>query len=407
MTKPDFLTFVQARRAALIAGINADLEEVEVCDAAIKALTPTPNPEPEPEPGPGPGPAPVPGGPAIQTLAELMTALGNAKPGGVLPLAGNFPPISLSGVKFSGVPVTLKGAGAVIERMVLAGCSGLRLDGLKFMPAGPVVTTSKAKPYLLTGDAATNAIEVNDCDFWGASDAPHFMYWTLAKWQAQKIGGAFFLGDRISLIDSYALGIHFGFNLTGNDGEMVGLRACGFSGDAFRACGNRLNGRGNWAADAYVIDANHPDGIQGFGRSGTLSDHLFEDTIIMEYSTPQDTRGAVGASLQVIGYHDGPYANLAFRRFVGASSSLNAYHVNACPSHTGEKIAMFTLPGPKGGATRIRVPSSAQISDVYVDKTASGSAPATGKPDYSKLAAFQVAALRGNRMPDIRAIMGW
>lgn len=428
MTAQDFLSFAQARRAALLDQIGDMQAEVSTCDEAIAALTqvdpvepvpvdpapvepdpvdPAPVDPPVPDPGPGPVPAPVPGGPGVRTVAELMTALGNAKSGNTIPIEGKFPAVSLGGIKFSGRKVTLKGVGAEIERMVLAGCTGLRLESLKFVPAGAVVATSKAKPYLLTADAASADIDVNDCDFWGAQDAPAFMSWSLAKWSTQKIGGAFLQGARSTLCNSYALGTHFGFNLTGRDGIMENLSVCGFSGDAFRVCSSGLRAKTLWATDAYVIDGNHPDAFQGFDHSGTLSDQVIEDAIVMEYSTPTDQRGAIGASLQVIGYHDGPYADITYRRIVAASSSQNAYHVNSCPTHIGEKIMMWTVPGPKSGASRIRVPAASKVSDVFVDKTASGSAPATGSPDYAKLAAFQKPALRGNRMPDLRAIMGW
>lgn len=422
----EILAFARSQRAALGAQIAA-------LDAFIAALTapdeepspepepdpepapePTPEPEPSPEPvpdpepgpapqpGPGPVPAPVPGGPGVRTVAELMTALANAKPGAAIPVAGKLGPVPLTGIRFASA-VTLQGG--EVESMTLTNCAGLRLQGMKMMPVGRVAAAGRAKPYLLRGDRLTSDIDVIGCDFWGGSDAPNFLNWSKAEWGAQKIGAVMFDGSRIRLADNAALAVNHGYNLTGDSCELTDNRVAGFSADAFRACCNNLKARGNWATDAYAIDANHPDGIQGFDQSATLHDQLWEDTIIMEYSTPGDTRGAIGASLQLIGFHNGPYANLTFRRFVGGSSSQNAYHVNSCPSHTAEKVVMFTQAGPKGGQTRLRVPSSSILSDIYLDKTTG--APLSGKPDYSKRAAFEVTALRGNTKPDLRAIMGW
>lgn len=371
-------------------------------------VDPAPEAPVDPVPVPDPTPAPaLPGsGTPVRGIAELMTALSNAASGDVIPMSGQFPPVRLKDVRFAG-QVTLLGKGAEIERFDMIGCEGLHLADLHLLPAGPVVTTSKAIPYLMTGDAATTRITVDDCDFWGGRDAPNFRSWGLAEWQAQRIGAAFFRGDHIVLDSNCALGVNFGFNLTGADCEMDDNRVCGFSADSFRACGSRFVGIGNWATDAYSISANHPDGIQAFDGSAEISDQLWRDTIIMEYSTPTDQRGAIGASLQLIGYHDGPYADIQFDRFVGSSSSFNAYHVTRCPTHIADKVMMFTVSGPSGGATRLRVPQSAALTDVYMDKSVTTGGQATGKPDYSKLAAFQVPALRGNARPDLNAILGW
>lgn len=363
-------------------------------------------PDEEPPAPPPPPPAQPPSGTPVRTEAELRTALANAAPGAVILLAGDFPAMSLSGISFSS-KVTLEGQGAKLARLALIDCAGLRLKGLHFMQNGPVVKTSRAIPYLLTGDKLTKDVEVDDCDFWGSVDADQFRTWSLAKWQAQAIGAAFFQGDRIALRNSYALGVNFGFNLMGKAGVMDELRVCGFSADSFRTCGSGLRAKGLWATDAYLISGNHPDAIQGFDMSATLSDQIIEDCILMEYSTQTDQRGAIGASLQLLGYHDGPYADIAFRRIVGAGSTHNAYHVHNCARHVGEKIMLWTVPGPNGGVTKTRVPGDAKLTDVYTDRTVSGSASATGQPDYSKLGVFQVPALRGNAMPDIRAIMGW
>lgn len=373
---------------------------------------PVPPPPPNPEPTPTPDPVPQPGNPgaSIATEQELRTALGNAKAGDVLPVAGNFPAMTLSGIKFSGGKVTIRGG--TFERLSLNGCANIRLESLKVMPKGVFTQTGGATPFLLFGDAATTDIEVEDCDLWGGPDAPNYLNWTLANWNAQKIGGAQFMGDRIALRNSYAMGVNFGYSVLGNDVELTGLRVAGFSGDAFRANADNLTARNIWATDAYAIDQNHPDAWQVFGKRlgpgayELIENQTLEDAIFMEYSTPTDTRGAIGASLQILGYHNPPYANITHRRVIAATSSQNAYSVNS-PSLTAEQIMMFTVPGPKGGSTRLRVSQSSVIRDVYLDKATMDSAPTTGKPDYTKLPAFRVAAIRGNTMPDIRAIMGW
>lgn len=379
---------------------------------------PEPHPEPEtphePDPDPVPDPVPQPGnpGPAITTEAELRTALGNAKAGDVLPLAGNFPAVTLDGIRFAD-KVTLKGAGATFAQLTLNNCANMRIETIKVMPPGVFTQVGGATPFLLKGDGATTDIEVEDCDFWGGPDAPNYLNWTLANWQAQKIGGAQFQGQRIALRNSYAMGVNFGFSVLGRDVEWTGLRVAGFSGDAFRANADNLTARDLWATDAYAIDPNHPDAWQAFGKYlGTkgsyelIENQTLEDAIFMEYSTPTDTRGAIGASLQILGYHNPPYANITHRRVIAATSSFNAYSVNS-PSLTAEKVMMFTVPGPRGGVSRLRVSQSSVIREVYLDKATTDSAPITGKPDYSKLPAFKVAAIRGNQKPDIRAIMGW
>jgi hypothetical protein len=401
------------RFSEVVLVADAPAEPEPEPEPPVGPTPPDPDPAPPP-PDPGPAPIPQPGTPgaAITTETELRTALGNAKAGDVLPVAGNFPAITLSGVKFGG-KVTISGA-ATFERLMLNGCANLRLDGLKLMPAGVFVKTGGATPYLLMGDGATTDIEVENVDFWGGADAPNFMSWTLAQWNAQKIGAAHFAGQRIALRNCAALAVNFGYSAIGSDIEWTDLRIAGFSGDAFRANADNLTARGIWATDAYAIDANHPDAWQAFGTYlgnktyELLHDQILEDAIFMEYSTPTDTRGALGASLQVIGYHNPPYANIAHRRIVAATSSFNAYGNGGATGYIGEKVMMWTIPGPKGGTTRLRCPLTPvpNMSEIYLDKYVTGTWPTTGKPDYSKLDAFRVPALRGNVRPDVDSV-GW
>lgn len=364
-----------------------------------------PIPDPDPTPDPDPVPAPTPGGTPITTEDELKTALANAGDGAILPVRGNFPPMDLRKINVGGV--VIRGLGATFGKTMLYGCSGLIFQAIDFVQNGPVAA-SGATPYLLMGDNATSNIVVDGCDFFGDPAASDFRNWTKADWQRQKIGAAIFHGDNIALRGSHALAVNFGFNLTGLNGVMENLRVCGFSGDAFRTCGSGLRAKGLWATDAYVIDSNHPDGIQGFDRSNTLSDQVIEDVILMEYSTPTDQRGLLGAACQLLGYHDAPYADITFRRIVGAGSSFNAYHIGGCANHIGDRIMLWSIPGPKGGQSKTRVMNcTGSLTKVYTDRLASGSMPNTGKPDYSKLPGFQVPAVRGATRPDIDQIIGW
>ncbi len=364
---------------------------------------PEPEPAPDPDPAPVPAPVPNPPGTAVKTDAELVTAINNASAGDVIDFAGDFGMHTFRGIN-PAADITLRGHGATMERLTLMSCSRIAIEGVKFV-GRTVAPDSGAKPYLLKGDRNTNHISVAGCDFWGAPDADQFRTWDISRWRAFEWSAAMFEGDDIALADLATLGTNFGINVTGRRVNMQDIRVCGFSGDSFRLCAHNLRANGLWSTDAYVISGNHPDGIQGFDNKSTLSDQVIEDVIIMEYSTPTDQRNGFGASLQLLGYHNKPYDGITLRRIVGACSSLNAYHVNGDPNHVGDKIMLWSVPGPKGGVTKLRVTSALQLTDVYVDKVVSGTA--TGKPDYSKLDAFRVAALRGAVRPDIDQIIGW
>lgn len=408
------------RFSEVVLVADAPAEPEPEPEPPVGPTPPDPDPAPPP-PDPGPAPIPQPGTPgaAITTETELRTALGNAKAGDVLPVAGNFPAITLTGVKFNGGKVTIKGShAATLEQLTLNGCANMRLESFKVMPKGVFTKVGGAIPFLLKGDGATTDIEVEDCDLWGGPDAPNYLNWTLAEWNAQKVGGIQFMGQRVALRDNCALAVNFGYSVLGSDMEFTRNRVAGFSADAFRGNANNLTATGNWATDAYAIDSNHPDGIQVFGRYlGTkgqyelIQNQLWEDTIIMEYSTPTDTRGSLGASLQLIGYHNPPYKDITHRLFVGSSSSFNAYGAGNIENYVAEKVMMFTVSGPSGGTTKLGVTRATSLTDIYLDDwrryTTPPSLPTTGKPDYSKLPAFKVAAIRGNQRPDIRAILGW
>lgn len=358
--------------------------------------------------GGGPTTPPVVGNYNPKTASEFVDAVTSAPAGADIVVKGDIAKVSLSGIKKT-VPVTIHGSGTIMEGIDLTGCSGLIFRGLKFMPKGQVVHSGKgALPYMLTGDKTCSDIEIHDSDFWGAADAPNFMVWDKAKWLNQQVSAVLMRGTRITARGNAVVGCHFAYNFTGNDVDLFDNRACGLSADGFRIGadgGNRVRNRLGWVTDMFVINANHPDLIQAFNLNSPMSDHLHEDCILLEHSGATDMRNPqVAASAQVVGYHQGGCSNLVVRRVVGASSSLNAYHVEA-PAHTADHVAMFAQPGPKGGITKFRAPAATSINEVYCDKTTG--TPITGKPDYAKLPAFLVPALRGNPMPALRAIMGW
>lgn len=264
----------------------------------------------------------------VTNPTELLQRLAGARGGERILLSGRFGSVRIENINVAG-GVTLAAAepgSAHFERIGISRCSGLTLSGLRLWPGEPV-ERSRAKLYLITADARSSNIEVEGCLFRGREDSDRFAYWSKEDWIAAKIGGVFLRGPHGVVRNNVAIGVNFGFNVTGDSSELFSNRVFGFSGDGLRVAADNCVVIGNRVSDAVQIDGNHPDGFQSFKTDGLLNGLVVKDNTILEW-TVQPT-SPLRTRLQGISLHDGPYANVVIRDNSVACSSPNGIRVNA------------------------------------------------------------------------------
>lgn len=264
----------------------------------------------------------------VTDASDLEAKLRAAAPGDTILLRGKFGAVTLSGIRPE-KPVTLAAAApgaAHFERLILQDCANISLSGLYFWPLSPV-ERSKKKFYLMTAYPDSSNIEVVQSVFRGREDSDNHAKWTLDDWNAAKIGGALLRGPNSVVRNCAAIGVQFGFGVSGSHSELFGNRVFGFSGDGLRATEDNCVVIGNRITDAMQIDENHSDGFQSFKTSGLLNGLVVKDNVFLEWTVRPDN--PLRAKMQGISFHNGPYANIVVRDNAVSTTSPNGIHLNA------------------------------------------------------------------------------
>ncbi len=294
-------------------------------------------------------------GPTVKTLPELTARLREAKGQETILVEGRFGAAELAGVHVRNrVTIAAASPGAAhFERLSIRDCRGLHFAGLTFWPEGPV-ERSRAKLYLFTADPLSSDIEVSSSVFRGRADSDGHTRWSKAEWDAAKIGAVFLRGPRGVIRNNAAIGVNFGYNVTGESSEIFGNTVFGFSGDGLRVAADNCVVIGNRVMDAVQIDANHPDGFQAFKQKGqTLNGLVVKDNVILEWTVRPNN--PLRARLQGLSLHDGPYTNVVIRDNSVACSSPNGIRVNRTRDLelTGNRVRHAD--GKRGNDPKIRL----------------------------------------------------
>lgn len=264
----------------------------------------------------------------VENAKELSQALRKAGPQDTVLLSGEFGQVTLEGVRPEG-SVTIrpaKAGAAHFESIRLRSCANLSFEGLRCWPNEPV-PPSRNKPYLITSTPNCSGIELIDCLFRGRVDSDDHAKWSLADWQQAKIGAALLRGPRSVIRTSAAIGVYFGFGVSGKSSEIFGNLVQGFSGDGLRATEDNCVVIGNRVTDAMQIDNNHCDGFQAFKTKGLLDGLVLKDNVLIEWTVRPDN--PLRAKMQGLSLHNGPYANVVVRDNSIASSTANGIRMHA------------------------------------------------------------------------------
>lgn len=289
---------------------------------------------------------------SAENARDLQAMLRKAAPGDTVALNGQFGEVTLSGIRPEG-RVTLKAAkpgAAHFEKIVLGDCGNLTFSGLTLWPLSPV-PPSKNKPYLIHAYPDSDGIEISDTLFRGRADSDNHAGWTLADWTAARIGAALLRGPRSVIRNNAAIGVYFGYGVSGKSSEIFNNLIFGFSGDAFRATEDNCVVIGNRATDAMQIDANHSDAFQAFKIDALLNGIIVKDNVLIEWTVRPDN--PLRAKMQGISFHGGPYSNIIVRDNKVATTSPNGIHLNQVENFEVTGNIVRNADGKRGKLPRI------------------------------------------------------
>ncbi len=329
-------SLAQAILDELAAPAHTPVPEPVHTPAPDQGHTPTPPVATDPGTATPPPPVPTPpvtGRTVATSASDLVAKLASLGPGdSTIGVADGFHDrCVIRGVNTGGtVTVVAENPGkAIFDRLhVESGSAGLTFRGLGGLPKAAIVP-SPAREFLFMALPGSRNIRFEGGLLQGRSDADGCMDWPKADWLAWKIGAVQLRGADCAAVGITAKGINFGFEAAygGVNGLIEDCTAFGISGDGGRINANGVTFRRNRFTDFVLIDGNHPDGIQAFGKYAggvyeLLSDVLIEDQTILEWTVRGDNplRLNVGPGmkpygiLQGIGFHNAPYANVTIRR---------------------------------------------------------------------------------------------
>jgi len=132
-------------------------------------------------------------------------------------------------------------------------------------------------------------------------------------WQSKAKNGVL-LGrnaTNLNVQNNFISKTKFGINAMAPDSIVSGNVVTDFSADGIRAVASRNIIEFNVIKNNYVIDGNHPDGIQGFSAtSSVLSDVSVVGNVILN----RDKKGnQYSGGLQGLGFFDGPFSNISMQ----------------------------------------------------------------------------------------------
>ncbi|MCK5788052.1 MAG: T9SS type A sorting domain-containing protein, partial [Chlamydiia bacterium] len=163
------------------------------------------------------------------------------------------------------------GHNPIITKILFSsGASYWVVDNLKFEGFG---VNSMSSAGLVNTYAGSDNITVSNCYFISVEDSKVFDYsngTTEAIWKNQTSSGVKVTGDNTVVENCTFYNIHFGILLNGNNMKIENNLIDNFYADGIQIQGGGNNAiiNGNTIRDAYVVDAQHDDGIQFWTNIG-------------------------------------------------------------------------------------------------------------------------------------------
>lgn len=209
----------------------------------------------------------------------------------------------------------------------------------------------------------TSNIYLTDSSIYSFSEAPETL--TSADWIA-KAKTAVTMGrnaKNLYVINNYINNVSFGINMISPYSRIQNNIITDFCMDGIRAVANNIVVEDNVIKNNYVIDANHPDGIQGFSFNPQMT--LANVSVIGNIVLNRDKKinlvagnlpvNSYSETLQGIGFFDGPVTNIQIKnnivmsfswQGIGLYDSINGQIVNNTvytPPQITNAISKLTL----------------------------------------------------------------
>ena len=342
-------------------GLPADEYSQEPVPEPEPIPDPVPDPIPDPAPAPVPTPTPVPIPPIIgATVAvnesDLVAKVANAAPGSKIGMKdGRWNNVALSG---NDVDVVAENPGAAIfDAVRVFKSNNVRVHNFTVRPKGDTLKASNnVNKFGFQSDATASATGLFGCRVYSHDDSAGHFNWTKAQWLKRMMGGVGVYGSGCTIDQFYMEGGHFGVALIGPNNTASNVRLCGISGD-----GGRINNSGNamrrcYFSDFVLVDQNHADGIQAFGKLTNGKYSLIDgvelsELVILEHTqnplNPLRANGNAGMQpfgvMQVLGFHNGPYANVNIDRVLGATGAKNGLKMVGVNGLTANQVEMYNI----------------------------------------------------------------
>lgn len=318
-----------------------DLQKIKtlaqgILDEIATGTTPQPLPEPVPEPVPTPTPVPVPpappvvGGAVAKDVADIIAKL-KAGDKVIKVRKGNLGALALNGIATAAAAIEAEDPSdaATFSAITQSKSPNITIRFLNVVPTAGNKNDSSPN-YLIKADGG---LWLEQMTIKSRDDADHCMDWAKADWLAWAWSGVQFVGSGNVARGCRLFGVNFGLSTIAPDNDFISNAIFGVSADGIRLNGHRCRAISNKASDFVLIDANHPDAIQAFGKYNStaktyadLTGLVIEDNEFTEWTIRPSN--PLRAKMQGIGGYNGRWVDAVVRKNRILSSSFTGMTLN-------------------------------------------------------------------------------
>lgn len=230
----------------------------------------------------------------------------------------------------------------------------LVLQNLSIWPSAPEFVT---KELVITASTSSN-ITLEGSVLMSNPDAPNYLKWDEATWNARKVNGIRINGSNSTARNNTLVATYMALTSTGPNALIEKNFVDGFNGDGMRGLGTNNVFRGNRVVNCVDTDINHDDGFQSWVNSTTNPTGLVLDSnIIIEWiATPKDH--PLRCMLQGIGMFDGVYKNITIMNNVISTTQYHGISVYGVDNAVIANNTVVNTTGNPGSTPYIMIRSS-------------------------------------------------
>ena len=350
-----------------------DLQKIKTYAEGILAeiatgTAPQPLPEPVPEPTPDPVPTPVPvppappvvGGAVAKDVADIIAKL-KAGDKVIKVRKGNLGALALNGIATAAAAIEAEDPSdaATFSAITQSKSPNITIRFLNVVPTAGNKNDSSPN-YLIKADGG---LWLEQMTIKSRDDADHCMDWAKADWLAWAWSGVQFVGSGNVARGCRLFGVNFGLSTIAPDNDFLSNAIFGVSADGIRLNGDRCRAISNKASDFVLIDANHPDALQAFGKYNStaktyadLTGLVIEDNEFTEWTV--NPSNPLRAKMQGIGGYNGKWINASVKRNKIKTTSYTGITINNLINGAVEDNYMGNIDKVSADCARFKVSGS-------------------------------------------------